>query len=41
MSDNSAFIWTDEEAFEKDVRQIGASACGATAILNVFVIKTI
>ena len=30
-------IWTDKQAFEKQVKQIGASACGASAILNVFV----
>lgn len=28
-------IWTEEEASKKQITQIGASACGATAVLNV------
>jgi hypothetical protein len=32
-----AAIWSDFEAYKRQVDQIGASACGATAILNVFV----
>jgi hypothetical protein len=34
---NEAALWTDLEAYLNQVEQIGASACGATAILNVFV----
>ncbi|XP_072013788.1 uncharacterized protein [Amphiura filiformis] len=33
--DQVFFFWNQEEAEEKQVEQIGASACGATAILNV------
>ena len=31
------FFWSQAEAEEKQIEQIGASACGATAILNVMV----
>lgn len=30
-----AMIWSENEAYSKQVNQIGPSACGATAILNV------
>ncbi|XP_077983047.1 uncharacterized protein LOC144437889 [Glandiceps talaboti] len=33
--DDTVFLWTFEEAVARQVRQIGASACGATAIINV------
>ncbi|XP_043946031.1 uncharacterized protein LOC122816985 isoform X2 [Protopterus annectens] len=33
--DASAMIWTLEEAAEKQTQQIGVSACGATAVINV------
>ena len=32
------FIWSSDEAEKKQVLQIGASACGATGIINVLVI---
>ena len=32
-----SFLWTLEEAEIKEVTQIGISACGATAVLNVLV----
>ena len=31
------FIWSSDEAEKKQVLQIGASACGATGIINVLV----
>lgn len=31
----NTMIWTEEEASKKQITQIGASACGATAVLNV------
>ncbi|XP_070575087.1 uncharacterized protein [Ptychodera flava] len=33
--DDTVFLWTFEEAVARQVRQIGASACGATAVINV------
>ena len=36
-SDCQSFLWTPEEAEIKEFKQIGASACGATAVLNVLV----
>ena len=33
----SFFFWNHEKAKEKQVEQIGASACGATAVINVMV----
>ena len=30
-------IWTEMEAFTRQVTQIGRSACGATAVINVLV----
>lgn len=30
-------IWSEREACERQVTQIGTSACGATAVVNVFV----
>lgn len=35
------FALTHKEAEEKEVTQIGKSACGATAVLNVLVSLTI
>ncbi|GJQ78325.1 hypothetical protein Trydic_g22160 [Trypoxylus dichotomus] len=32
---DSAMIWTEQEAYLKQTSQIGPSACGATAVLNV------
>lgn len=32
-------LWDDSEAEEKQVKQGGTSACGATAVLNVLVRK--
>ena len=32
-------LWNETEAAEKQVKQVGASACGATAVLNVLVRK--
>lgn len=32
-------LWNDSEAEEKQVKQVGTSACGATAVLNVLVRK--
>lgn len=32
-------LWDETEADEKQVEQVGASACGATAVLNVLVRK--
>eukprot|EP00058_Branchiostoma_floridae_P008760 XP_002594248.1 hypothetical protein BRAFLDRAFT_117641 [Branchiostoma floridae] len=34
-SHNSVMIWTLEEALQHQVEQIGVSACGATAVINV------
>lgn len=34
---NGIFIWTPEEAKAKEYKQIGVSACGATAVLNILV----
>ena len=34
---NEAFIWTPEEAAAREYKQIGVSACGATAVLNILV----
>lgn len=31
----SVLLWSDAEAEEKQVKQLGTSACGATAVLNV------
>ncbi len=33
------FLWTLDEAESKQVTQIGASACGATAVINTLVHK--
>ncbi|XP_077870178.1 uncharacterized protein LOC144363107, partial [Saccoglossus kowalevskii] len=33
--DATVFLWTFEEAVARQVRQVGASACGATAVINV------
>lgn len=30
-------VWSEREACERQVTQIGTSACGATAVVNVFV----
>ena len=35
--DLGSFLWTPEEAEMKEITQIGTSACGATAVLNVLV----
>ena len=32
-------LWNETEAEEQQVNQVGASACGATAVLNVLVRK--
>lgn len=32
-------LWDETEAAEKQVKQVGTSACGATAVLNVLVRK--
>jgi len=32
-------LWDETEAEEKQVEQVGTSACGATAVLNVLVRK--
>lgn len=32
-----ALIWSEEEASERQIEQVGVSACGATAALNVLV----
>ena len=40
MADHStsgSFLWTLEEAEMYEYKQIGVSACGATAVLNVLV----
>ncbi|XP_078690087.1 uncharacterized protein LOC144921217 [Branchiostoma floridae x Branchiostoma belcheri] len=34
-SHNSVMIWSLEEALQRQVEQIGVSACGATAVINV------
>ena len=39
VEESAYFFWDQEEAKQKQVEQIGASACGATAILNVMVRK--
>lgn len=30
-------LWDETEVSEKQIRQVGVSACGATAVLNVLV----
>ena len=30
-------LWDEDEAEDKQIKQVGASACGATAALNVLV----
>ena len=35
--EDKAMIWCEYQAFLLQVKQIGASACGATAIINVLV----
>lgn len=32
-----SMVWSEREACERQVTQIGTSACGATAVVNVFV----
>ena len=32
-------LWDDIDAKEKEIKQVGASACGATAALTVLVCK--
>ena len=32
-----SFLWTPEQAEIKEITQIGTSACGATAVLNILV----
>lgn len=34
-----SMIWSEEEAKQRQIDQVGTSACGATAALNVLVIK--
>ena len=36
-SRDRVMIWTDYEAYVLQVKQIGVSACGATAVINVLV----
>lgn len=33
-------LWNETEAEEQEVKQVGTSACGATAVLNVLVRKS-
>ena len=41
--DERAMIWSEYDAYLLQVKQIGTSACGATAVINVLVsiIKTL
>ena len=32
-----SFLWTPEDVEMKEITQIGTSACGATAVLNILV----
>ena len=34
---NDVMLWNEKEAEEKEIKQVGVSACGATAALNVLV----
>ena len=34
-------IWTELEACKRQVNQVGVSACGATALVNVLQVKTV
>lgn len=35
LGEEGAMLWSLQEAFEKQTLQIGASACGATAVVDV------
>lgn len=35
LGEEGAMLWSIQEAFEKQTLQIGASACGATAVVDV------
>lgn len=35
LGEEGAMLWSSQEAFEKQTLQIGASACGATAVVDV------